>query len=196
MEGQCPRPPPYTYRIEFTHADTLRKMGAETSLGASGQHAAQGPEHGAGAQRRDAQPPLPRQQRTGGLQQHGRVVEKVGGQTVSLALGLECGSEAMGAEDGGDPLGRLREDGKEDGGGGRGAGVADADAWSRRSVSAGRTRILMPPSQGLVRTFEDGPGGKHAGDRAGKGLERVLDERLHVRNAAVGKGDGSERTYI
>ena len=102
-------------------------MRTQARLGAPRRDAAQGPQHARRTEQQHARSPW--EGRRQAVQDHRRVVEDVGREPVHFALGFERGAELVREEDGGDAAGRFLEDGEEERGGGRGEGVADADAW-------------------------------------------------------------------
>lgn len=108
-------------------------MRAQTRLRAAPRDAAQRPQHPCAAEHGHPRGPRPDQRRQA-VQQHGCIVEHVRREPVHLALGLDGRTDAVCEEDRRDPAGRVLQDVQEEGGRGRGGGVADADAWDCRQL--------------------------------------------------------------
>lgn len=109
-------------------------MRAETGLGRTSTHAAQGAQHARKAEEEYTQRLGQRRRET--VEHHGAVVEQVGREAVHFALGFERGAEPVGKQDGGDATHGFLQHGKEKRGGWRGGGVADADAWKGERVES------------------------------------------------------------
>jgi hypothetical protein len=121
-----------TYSIDFSEVAPTSKMGTEARLGTAPGNTAQSAQHARRTQHPDAADSRGDHGRQA-IQDHGDVVEHIGGEAVHLALGLEGRPDAMGEEDRGDPAGGVLQDMQEESGGWRGVRVAYADTLEYRS---------------------------------------------------------------
>ena len=118
-----------THSIQLPQIPPPCKVRTETSLGTARRNAAERSEHTGGTQQDDAAGRAGQGGRET-VEDHGGVVEDVGGEAVPFAFGLQARAELVGEGDRGESARALLEDGEQEGGcWGRGC-VADSDSCS------------------------------------------------------------------
>lgn len=117
------------YSINLRQIPTSRKMCTQTRLRTPSRNTTQRLQHPRDTKHTNPRNPR-RHHRRQAIQHHAQVVKHVRSEAVALAFGLEGRADTMREEDRCDAAGAVLEDVEKEGGGGRGVGIADSDAFA------------------------------------------------------------------